>query len=287
MGLVSKTARDFGPLACDIIELGPVSVRRWRGALPAPLGGRVAAHRGLELSWYEAGTGEYTFEGERFSGAEGNIVVVRPEVEHLTTFESTGPFRACALEIDPVWAEEAAEACGRSSALPALVDLAAPGGQTLRYLSRAIEAEADSVAGASDAIDATALEGILDPFLASLMMRFAPVADPRPRSRPVRIAVEFMRANLAETIDVDALAASANMGRFQFTRRFKEEVGHAPYEYLTLLRVRHAATLLERRGVTVTQAAFESGFRDLGRFARAFRRELGVLPSAYRAAKRR
>lgn len=45
-------------------------------------------------------------------------------------------------------------------------------------------------------------------------------------------------------------------------------------------RLNHAVDLL-REGASVKAAAYESGFRDVDTFARAFRREFGVAPSRY------
>ena len=67
-------------------------------------------------------------------------------------------------------------------------------------------------------------------------------------------------------------------------RRFRETVGMSPYRFLQSVRVSEAAALLRRGSHSVTDAALSVGFTDLGRFAQAFRRELGCAPSAFQRA---
>ena len=65
-------------------------------------------------------------------------------------------------------------------------------------------------------------------------------------------------------------------------RLFRQEHGMAPHEYLTKLRLDHAAHLLRYEGVSVSEAAFRSGFYDPLYFSRLFHRRTGVRPSQWR-----
>jgi two-component system response regulator YesN len=51
--------------------------------------------------------------------------------------------------------------------------------------------------------------------------------------------------------------------------------------YLNRYRVRQAKRLLEAGDSNITQVAMEVGFATGGYFARVFRQEVGVTPSAY------
>jgi AraC-like DNA-binding protein len=77
------------------------------------------------------------------------------------------------------------------------------------------------------------------------------------------------------------LAAAAGMSRFHFSRVFRDETGSSPYAYLVDRRLERAAARLRAGGCSVTTAALDAGFRDLGRFARAFRARFGVTASAF------
>jgi transcriptional regulator GlxA family with amidase domain len=60
-----------------------------------------------------------------------------------------------------------------------------------------------------------------------------------------------------------------------------------PIAYLNRYRISRARTLLEESMRSVTDVALEVGFTDLANFSRAFHREVGMTPNAYRHAKQR
>lgn len=60
-------------------------------------------------------------------------------------------------------------------------------------------------------------------------------------------------------------------------RQFKKELGLTPHGYLTQLRMENAKHLL-RDGVSVAEAAYQSGFYDPLYFSRAFHKYAGMPP---------
>ncbi|MFT8929091.1 MAG: helix-turn-helix transcriptional regulator [Sporolactobacillus sp.] len=66
-----------------------------------------------------------------------------------------------------------------------------------------------------------------------------------------------------------------------YCRVFKALTGKSTTEYVNALRLEHAARLL-KSGMTVTEAAFSSGFDNLNYFSRRFRRDYGITPSAFK-----
>jgi AraC-like DNA-binding protein len=58
-------------------------------------------------------------------------------------------------------------------------------------------------------------------------------------------------------------------------------VGTPPHRFLTGVRLRHAARLLDQ-GAAVTFTCYEVGFGSLSHFVTAFRKRFGVVPSAAR-----
>ncbi len=90
-----------------------------------------------------------------------------------------------------------------------------------------------------------------------------------------------MESRYAEPLGVDDLSRIAGISRAHFSRRFREALGLSPYQYLQRVRIDRARELLGR-GHGVTEAALSVGYRDLGRFAQAFRRQVGCAPSELR-----
>jgi AraC-like DNA-binding protein len=101
-------------------------------------------------------------------------------------------------------------------------------------------------------------------------------------SAPVAGAIERMRSDLSHAVSVEQLAAEAGLGVSRFHERFVKEVGFSPAAYRMHLRIRSAKQLLRSRSTSVTHLANELGFSSSQHFATAFRRLVGMSPSAYR-----
>ncbi len=94
----------------------------------------------------------------------------------------------------------------------------------------------------------------------------------------------YCRAELAQAISLDQLAALCAMPRFQFLRAFKQTTGMTPYAWLKRLRLEQACVLLAQVAagqLSIARLAQEVGFYDQSHFNRAFRQTYGVAPSAY------
>ncbi|WP_328808631.1 GlxA family transcriptional regulator [Nonomuraea montanisoli] len=93
--------------------------------------------------------------------------------------------------------------------------------------------------------------------------------------------------NLAARYDLVALSQAFRVSTRTLLRRFAEETGQSPLEYLQSSRVRRARHLLETTDRTVAGISAAVGYRDPGTFAALFARHTGRRPRDYRAAFRR
>lgn len=91
----------------------------------------------------------------------------------------------------------------------------------------------------------------------------------------------WLRARLQQQIDVEQMAAGLAVSVRTLHRRLREEAGMSPAQLLLRLRMEAACALLERPGMTVKQAARQSGFGSEYNLRRAFAAQLGVAPSDY------
>jgi AraC-like DNA-binding protein len=90
-------------------------------------------------------------------------------------------------------------------------------------------------------------------------------------------------ADLSECIIAKSLVArEAGLSTSQFIRSFRESTVKTPYQFLLDRRVQRAQTLMRDPRASLAKIAISSGFADLHHLARAFRRTIGVTPSAYR-----
>jgi transcriptional regulator GlxA family with amidase domain len=112
-----------------------------------------------------------------------------------------------------------------------------------------------------------------------------PVPDEPDRSTSEARA--WALANLDRPLSIDDLAGRANMSRRSFTRKFREEVGQSPTQWLTHQRIEHCRHLLEATDLTVDQIARLAGLGTGASLRQHLRAALGVSPSAYRKTFRR
>jgi AraC family transcriptional regulator len=92
----------------------------------------------------------------------------------------------------------------------------------------------------------------------------------------------FLAQNLAQDVDLNAIAAHASLSPYYFTRQFTAMVGMPPYRYLITLRIKRAAELLLESDLTVTQILHRVGFHSPSHFTTTFRRHMGMSPTDYR-----
>jgi AraC-like DNA-binding protein len=84
---------------------------------------------------------------------------------------------------------------------------------------------------------------------------------------------------------VSGLARQAGLSRTVLSQRFKHILGDSPMAYLTRWRLRLGARGLTSTNRSVAQIAAEVGYESESAFNRAFKREFGLPPAAYRKGK--
>jgi len=110
----------------------------------------------------------------------------------------------------------------------------------------------------------------------------APVWTEAPRSDPIRAARALIHADPAGDLRLDTIAGRVGLSGRQLSRAFAAEVGVPPGRYVEQVRVEHARRLLERRDLTVAAVARAVGYGSAESLRRAFLRQVGVAPDAWR-----
>jgi LacI family transcriptional regulator len=99
-------------------------------------------------------------------------------------------------------------------------------------------------------------------------------------------AVQFIRHNACQGIDVLRVAEEVGISRRALELKFRQLMGRAPKSEIRRVRIEHAKMLLARTETTINAVAHKSGFPSSNYFARAFFRDVGQMPNAYRKTQR-
>ena len=100
--------------------------------------------------------------------------------------------------------------------------------------------------------------------------------------RIVSRCLALMHRRPEEPWTLPRLATEVNTSRSVLAERFQEVVGEPPMSHLTRLRLSVAARLLLRTPWTVARVAEAAGYQSEPSFNRAFRRQFGAPPAAWR-----
>lgn len=103
--------------------------------------------------------------------------------------------------------------------------------------------------------------------------------------RIVGAALSALHKNPAKPWTLEELAREASTSRSVLAERFAHLVGSSPMQYLMQWRMLLAANLLCRSNAPLARIAEEVGYQTDTAFSRAFRREYGVPPAAWRRSQ--
>jgi AraC family transcriptional activator FtrA len=117
-----------------------------------------------------------------------------------------------------------------------------------------------------------------------------PAQGPTPTTEDPRQSLEPTRGwaleRLGEPLDVAAMARHATVSPRTFARRFREETGTTPLQWLLSQRVLEARRLLEESDLPIDEIAWRAGFGTAASLRDHFRRATATSPSAYRRSFR-
>jgi transcriptional regulator GlxA family with amidase domain len=102
----------------------------------------------------------------------------------------------------------------------------------------------------------------------------------------VRASARWLKENCERPVSVGDAAQVAAMSERNYLRRFKDEIGITPSEYLLRARLDMVCQLLIETDLPVDKIARRNGMANGDRLAKIFRKRLLVSPTEYRARNR-
>ncbi len=94
--------------------------------------------------------------------------------------------------------------------------------------------------------------------------------------------VTYVERNIhSTTLNINTLSEALGVSRSHALKRFKKQRGLTLNEYIVRLRVEHAKKILLTKSVTET--AFDLGFKSSSHFSTFFKKQVGMSPSQYKS----
>jgi len=102
----------------------------------------------------------------------------------------------------------------------------------------------------------------------------------------IKRAIQVVEQNIMEPdFSVEDLSQELGMSRVYLYRKLISLTGKSPLEFVRTIRLQQAAQLLEKSDLNVSEVAYRVGFNNPKYFAKCFKEEYKVLPSAYASSK--
>lgn len=105
---------------------------------------------------------------------------------------------------------------------------------------------------------------------------------PTPQGSTLEALLGWLQENLGSTLTLADIAAQAGTSTRTLIRRFREQTGSTPLQWLHRARIRQAQHLLETTGHSVERIGAQVGFGSPTAFRDRFKKTTGVSPHTYR-----
>jgi AraC-like DNA-binding protein len=96
----------------------------------------------------------------------------------------------------------------------------------------------------------------------------------------IGFVVDYIKKNLHQKLSIDSIAKMAYVGKSNFFKMFKDELGTSPNEFILQERINRAKELLASQN-SIKETAYQTGFSDANYFTRVFKQLVGVTPKSY------
>ncbi|MGF1723512.1 GlxA family transcriptional regulator [Photobacterium nomapromontoriensis] len=98
----------------------------------------------------------------------------------------------------------------------------------------------------------------------------------------IALAQDWMKRNISQPITAQKAADHCQLPLRTFNRKFKDQVGETPHQYLLRLRLDTAQQLLRDFGMSIQDVAEHVGYKDSYHFSTRFQQQFSLTPSQYR-----
>lgn len=95
-------------------------------------------------------------------------------------------------------------------------------------------------------------------------------------------AIKYINDNYKKKFTLTELCNLVNLSKGYFVRQFKKRTGYSPIEYVNVLKIDKAKTMIQQSDKPISDIMEELGFYDLAHFSKLFKSYCGYSPKKFR-----
>ena len=92
---------------------------------------------------------------------------------------------------------------------------------------------------------------------------------------------DYMKNNIYSNITLKDICSQFLQGKTQICKIFRESTGQSPMEYYINLKIKETKKLIREKNYSVTEISDMLGYSSIHIFSRAFKKAVGMSPTAY------
>ncbi|GAA6619136.1 helix-turn-helix transcriptional regulator [Scytonema sp. NUACC26] len=220
------------------------------------------------------------------SQVKGSFWICPARVSGLWAWNSTD--RSLMFAIDPLKLNQTAfEVGGLNTNQVELLSTVNANDSQIAALAHLFQAELET-SGMGGQLYAESLMQVFIVHLLRQYCAFKPKMQPNCdelTARRLQQVLDYIHSYLERPLQLAELSEVAGISQYYFCRLFKQSMGIAPYQYVLQQRMERAKDLLRQGKYTLAEIALLVGCTDQSRFAKHFKKYVGVTPRVFLSKK--
>lgn len=244
-------------------------------------------HREFEINYILEGRGIYRINDKEYHAEAGDIIFIQPENLHSIYSDggiqvyntlvfspdllNGGLGRAYKEYLQPI-------EIGETEIIPCCFKKSLLGYNEIRECVQSIFENA-GVCALNDIILKSQLLKLIYLFAE---YGFIKKCSTTPNIHSLKPTMEYIKERYNEQLTIKELAAFSHLSESYFMAKFKMQIGMSTIEYINRLRIEKAQNMLRKSTMSVTDIAFDCGYKNISNFNRNFKKITGTNPLSFR-----
>lgn len=219
-------------------------------------------HENLELQLCIKGNGYVFLDSQMYEIKQGDIVVINPDVIHLTLAYDC-------IEVSGIIVDSDLNVIDKNLYYSPIIN------------DKEIEKLFNRIANESDNLKLTKY---LIEILIILKEKHCcenPIVTNSKYFSIVKNSISYIKENYSEKIVIDDIAKKVKINKYTLSKEFKKITNQTIVDYINAYRIEKVAQSIIK-GENITTSAYNCGFNNLSYFTNVFKKYKGVLPSKYK-----